>query len=153
MAVLIKAGESYYDEPAQPLRPVAEISSFAPGARFAKTMQFGEYLCALQPDTPDLSGLKVIRPGLQLAQIKRGGQLVPAHALAMALDAEHASHTVQLGEKDAAAFVRGEAVPYEGPKGYALILFENLPLGWAKAVEGRLQNLRPKGLRKEVEVY
>ena len=102
----------------------------------------------LQPQgSPRLDGLRVISPGLCLLRIGRN-HIEPEHALAMALPPEFALRRAELDEDRAAAWLRGEALPLEGEKGWTLVLHNGLPLGWGKASEGMLKNHLPKGLRR-----
>ena len=104
---------------------------------------WGEFLTLLPEDTPDLSGVRVVQPGLILAQA-RGRRLEPAHALAMALDSLPGA---ELSDEAALAFARGEAVPWEG-RGYLVARWRGMPLGWGKASDSLLKNHLPKGLRR-----
>lgn len=114
---------------------------------FARIEPFGDFLCALQKNTPDLSGLKVARAGLQLFGI-RDKSPKPAHALAMALEREQAVQRIELDETQARRYLAGEALLCGAARGWTLVCWEGFPLGWAKSADGRLQNHRPKGLRR-----
>lgn len=98
----------------------------------------------------DLDGLKVARPGLHLGDIRKN-RLEPAHALALAVQAEDASW-MQSYPPDApeiAAYLRGETLPAAGAEsGWGIVAVDGLPLGWAKASGGQLKNHLPKGLRR-----
>lgn len=113
---------------------------------FSRLAQFGRYTCAVSPLLPDLKGLKVVRPGLQL--FEDGKTPRPAHALAMWLTPDQALAHVELNEDQARRYLRGEAIEYDAPSGWALACYDGCPLGWVKSVPGRLQNHRPKGLRR-----
>ena len=147
-ALLLKA-----PGPAPALRPPApEKAALALWKEFTAQFGFpgpgvprmwGEFLTLLPEDTPDLSGVRVVQPGLILAQA-RGRRLEPAHALAMALDSLPGA---ELSDEAALAFARGEAVPWEG-RGYLAARWRGMPLGWGKASDGLLKNHLPKGLRR-----
>lgn len=147
-ALLLKA-----PGPAPALRPPApEKAALALWKEFTAQFGFpgpgvprmwGEFLTLLPEDTPDLSGVRVVQPGLILAQA-RGRRLEPAHALAMALDSLPGA---ELSDEAALAFARGEAVPWEG-RGYLVARWRGMPLGWGKASDGLLKNHLPKGLRR-----
>lgn len=67
---------------------------------------------SLLPDTlPDLSGLRVIRAGLTLGQLKKG-RFEPDHALAMALRPGDVRQTLDLTADDprTLAYLKGEAI-------------------------------------------
>jgi len=114
---------------------------------FSRIETFGKYLCAVSPELPDLKGLKVVRPGLQLFENAKPPHK-PAHALAMWLDEKQAQSAVSLPYDQAMRYLRGEAIEIDLPSGWTLVCYDGCPLGWGKAVPGRLQNHRPKGLRR-----
>ena len=107
----------------------------------------GSLLYARPPMCPDVNGLRVISPGLCLARLGRN-HIEPAHALAMALDPDCARRRFELDEAAARAWLRGEAVPCDGEKGWTLALYRSMPLGWGKVSDGMLKNHLPKGLRR-----
>lgn len=95
-------------------------------------------------------GLRILRPGLQLAAFKKN-RLEPAHALAMALRPQDALRVVELAPEDpkASAFLRGESLPCDPSlKGWTLVTTAGVSMGWGKAAGGMLKNHYPKGLRR-----
>ncbi|MBQ3669269.1 MAG: RsmF rRNA methyltransferase first C-terminal domain-containing protein [Clostridia bacterium] len=118
----------------------------------AKALPKGEY--ALQSDglylipgnAPRLKGVYIISPGLKLAEIS-SKQIKPAHALAMSLDASKALRTAELTGEQAASFMEGEEIALNGEKGWMLVCYKGMPLGWGKQGGGVLKNHLPKGLR------
>ena len=57
---------------------------------------------------------------------------------------------LQNGDPRVAAYLRGEEIAapeLAGKSGFAALLYEGAPLGGGKAVDGRLKNHYPKGLR------
>ena len=107
----------------------------------------GDWLYVRPRICPPLEGLRVISPGLCLARLGRN-HIEPAHALAMAIDPGFARRRVDLDADAAHAWLRGEAVPCEGEKGWTLALHRSMPLGWGKVSDGMLKNHLPKGLRR-----
>ncbi|MCI8996348.1 MAG: NOL1/NOP2/sun family putative RNA methylase [Lachnospiraceae bacterium] len=109
---------------------------------------FGEQLYLL-PEQLNLSGLKVLRPGLHVGTLQKN-RFVPAHALALALGAEDARFCCDLpgNSQEVRAYLRGETLALEGEKGWCLVLVDGYSLGWGKAGGGMLKNHYPKGLRK-----
>ena len=97
-----------------------------------------------------LSGIRVLRPGLQLGTFKKG-RFEPSHALALYLKKEEVSAAADFpADSDAVlGYLRGETFPApEGiRKGWVLVTADGLSLGWAKASGGTLKNHYPKGLR------
>ena len=106
----------------------------------------GRRLFAVPLDAPELDGLRVLSPGLALLRAETG-RVEPEHALAMALLPGMASREAALTEKEALAFIAGEALPREGEAGWTLVTHAGLPLGWGKQAGGMLKNHVPKGLR------
>lgn len=108
----------------------------------------GDQLWALPEGLPDGSGLRVLRQGLQLGTVRKG-RFEPAHALALALRAQDAQRTIDLPaeEDQVARYLRGEAIPWDGPNGWTLVLTDGYSLGWGKTSGGMLKNHYPKGLR------
>ena len=115
--------------------------------RGMRPVLLGDRLFLRPADAPDTGGLRVVSPGLCLARAGRN-RVEPEHALAMALPASCAARRAALDEEHALSFLRGEALPFEGPKGWTLVSFLGLPLGWGKVSEGTLKNHLPKGLRR-----
>lgn len=117
---------------------------------YAVPVQFGQQLY-LMPEPVDLTGLKVLRPGLLLGEIRKD-RFVPAHSLAMALRPGEAVRVLTLTADDprAAAFLRGESLPCAEVTGdgWTLVTVDGCSIGWGKCTGGILKNHYPKGLRK-----
>ena len=78
---------------------------------------------------------------------KRFSPFVPSHALATRLTADEVN-AVEVDEPTAINFLRG--LTFDCPpafKGWYIVTYKNLPLGWCKAVNGTAKNHLPKGLR------
>ena len=123
-----------------------------PLPNFARDMVLtlrGDRLCAVPALAPDLSGLKVVTPGLWLLRAGRS-HVEPEHALAMALSPEEAARSVELTDRQAVAWLAGEAIPIEGGRGWTLACHLGMPLGWGKWSDGTLKNHLPKGLRHTI---
>jgi 16S rRNA C967 or C1407 C5-methylase (RsmB/RsmF family)/NOL1/NOP2/fmu family ribosome biogenesis protein len=101
----------------------------------------------LVPD-PDVAeaGLRLVRPGLLLGRA-RPGRFEPAHALGMAVGVVAARRVRVADDREAAAWVRGETLSWDGAAGWALVTWDGWPLGWGRAAGGTLKNHYPKGLR------
>lgn len=108
-------------------------------------VQFGASLYLLPPDCPDLKGLKVLRPGLELGVLKKG-RFEPAHALALWLST--AARTVDFPADSQAVldYLHGQVLPGD-QTGWTLVTVDGISLGWAKGSGGQLKNHFPKGLR------
>ena len=89
--------------------------------------------------------LKVIHAGIELA-ISKGKNLQPSQSLAMSNNLnKKAFPTVEVDEQQAIAYLRTEALqlPSDTPKGYVLITYQGHPLGFAKNIGNRANNLYP----------
>jgi len=89
--------------------------------------------------------LKVIHAGIELA-ISKGKNLQPSQSLAMSNNLSKESFpTVEVDEQQAIAYLRTEALqlPADTPKGYVLIIYQGHPLGFAKNIGNRANNLYP----------
>ena len=106
-----------------------------------------------------LNRLRVIRPGLELAN-KKKNRLEPAHALAMSVSKRQKYNTCNLTLEEAFAFLRGESfVPSSAPlrqgddepagpvTGWVIASINGVSLGWGKLTGDMLKNHYPKGLR------
>ena len=110
----------------------------APNALFAGRL-------TMAPEAPDLRGVKVLRLGLHLGEIK-GKVFAPDHALSLALPCVR-QHAVD--EEEARAYQNGQVLPCpEDVKGWLTPVYQGLQLGWGKASQGQIKNHYPKGLRK-----
>lgn len=89
--------------------------------------------------------LKVIHAGIELA-ISKGKNLQPSQSIAMSNNLnKKAFPTVEVDEQQAIAYLRTEALqlPSDTPKGYVLITYQGHPLGFAKNIGNRANNLYP----------
>ncbi len=109
---------------------------------------YKEDVYALSPAAPDLSGLRVLRPGLWLGTLRRG-RFMPSHALALALDPAAVRLRLELGPRTdgLGAYLAGLELDAPGPDGYVLVTVGGFPLGWGRRKHGTMRNLYPKGLR------
>lgn len=91
----------------------------------------------------------VMQAGVTVAKMK-GRDWVPAHALAMsAALAPGAFPTVEITREQAVAYLRKEtfALPAGVPKGFVLLSYCGTPLGFAKNLGSRFNNLYPQEWR------
>lgn len=89
--------------------------------------------------------LKLLHAGVKLGTIK-GKDIIPDQSLALStLLYKEAFSTVDLNYEDAIRFLRKEAItlPADTPKGYTLITYRNIPIGWEKNIGNRANNLYP----------
>ena len=150
-AVLKKtAGEETDISPAPGEKLPKEWTAFAKelGIRLppGKAVTFGQNLFWAPEALPDLRRLKVLRPGLELGEVKKG-RFEPAHALALWLN--HCSN-MQSYEPDSSemkAYLHGDVVP-SARRGWCLICAGSYSIGWGKGDGFNLKNHYPKGLRR-----
>ena len=110
---------------------------------------FGSVIHSLPEECPDLSGLKVLRAGLHLGELKKN-RFEPNHALALALMKKQSRQTMDLSleGEDWQRYLKGETLKGTGQfKGWVLMTINGFPLGWGKESNGWIKNLYPKGLR------
>ena len=114
-------------------------------------IKFGENLYLIPENMPNLKGLKVLRPGLQVGEVKKD-RFEPSHALALALSPGEVKQVYDLSSTDrlSGAFINGETFPAEGGKGWHLICVDGFSLGWGKLAGNIMKNHYPKGLRKNL---
>ena len=111
-------------------------------------MAFGSSWFLAPPLLPELKGLRVLRPGLELGSGAKG-RFVPAHALALWL--KSAGTTASFSPEAILPYLRGETLA-GGAKGWTLVQVRGLSIGWAKGSNGVLKNHYPKGLRRNLSV-
>ena len=111
-----------------------------------KLIAFGQSLFWAPKDMPQIKGVKVLRPGLELGELKKD-RFEPAHALALWL--KNAENTLSLApdSPQMAAYIRGETVPCNS-RGWTLVKAGDFSIGWGKADGNVLKNHYPKGLRR-----
>ena len=111
-----------------------------------KAVSFGQNLFWAPEAMPDISRLKVMRPGLELGTIKKD-RFEPAHALALWLDDCSHVHTCEPDGDAMKAYLHGEVIP-SAKKGWCLVKAGNFSIGWGKGDGNVLKNHYPKGLRR-----
>lgn len=154
-AVLQKVGDGPAEP--QPLEPPVkepkELADFRKAAGAAlpegKLIAFGRGLYLAPENLPQLRGLKVLRPGLELGQVLKN-RFEPAHAWAMWLQTAASVADFPADSPEIAAYLSGGTIA--APQtGWTLVTVDGLSLGWAKGSGGVLKNHLPKGLRRMVK--
>ena len=87
--------------------------------------------------------------GIEIAE-EKGKKLVPQHALAMSIAASSSAFPrVEIARDSALAYLHREAItlPAEAPRGYVLLTYRGLPLGFANNLGNRANNLYPNEWR------
>jgi len=107
-------------------------------------------LYLLPEDIPDLKGLRVMRSGLLLGEIKKN-RFEPSQALACALsmDEYDAVYNMDIEDEDVIRYLKCETIEAkaEVEDGFVLVCAGGFPLGWAKAQRGTLKNKYLPGWR------
>jgi NOL1/NOP2/sun family putative RNA methylase len=131
------------------LHPVAQL--YFPDQRLALV---GGHLYLSPHDTPNLHGLRFLRPGWWLGSMRPGeiGRMYrfePSHALALGLKTSDVRLKLELESNSAQVqvYLHGEVLDWTGEDGWVLVCLDGFPLGWGRAVKGRLKNHYPRGLR------
>lgn len=110
-----------------------------------KAILFGQSLFWAPMDLPELRGLKVMRPGLELGVVKKD-RFEPAHALALWLRECKNTESFAPDSREISAYMHGDVVP-SSQKGWCLVTVNGYSLGWGKGDGQVLKNHYPKGLR------
>jgi NOL1/NOP2/sun family putative RNA methylase len=98
----------------------------------------------LPEDMPEVNGLRVLRTGLFLGEIKQG-RFEPSQALALALKMKEYKNVLNLKIDDprVVRYLKCESIDVEedeAQNGLCLVCTDGYPLGWAKIDRGRLKN-------------
>ena len=150
-AVLRKSGEGSADVPVESGEKLPkEFTEFAKtmGIRLpeGKAVRFGQSVYWVSEELPSLRGLKVLRPGLELGELKKD-RFEPAHALALWLRSCAQVCRLEPDSRELAAYLRGDVVP-SPVKGWCLVMAGDYSIGWGKGDGTVLKNHYPKGLRR-----
>ena len=111
-----------------------------------KAIAFGETLYWVPEGMPDMSRLKVMRPGLELGTVKKG-RFEPAHALALWLKTAGNVQDFPADSKEIGDYLHGNVVP-SNVRGWTLVMADGYSIGWGKGDGNVLKNHYPKGLRR-----
>ena len=94
--------------------------------------------------------LKIVSAGVEIGEVK-GKDLIPDHALAKcsSLLCREAFATEEISYKQAITYLRKEAItlPVTAPRGYVLLTYRHIPLGFVKNIGNRANNLYPQDWR------
>lgn len=121
----------------------AEACRIPETLRGATLVRQGDYVHALPAGAPPLDGIRTLKPGLCLLRAGRS-HVQPMRALAMASRPDlpefagadflgAALRSAELDEARAARFLEGKRPELGGERGWTLVTFRGLPLGFVKA--------------------
>ena len=150
-AVLHKKGDEEAEfQPVQGVKLPKEWQNFARELGIAlppgKAIMFGQSLYWAPEEMPDIRGLKVLCPGLELGQLKKD-RFEPAHALALWLKTCRNVQDYSADSGEAKKYLHGDVVPSD-KKGWCLVTLDGFSIGWGKGDGNVLKNHYPKGLRR-----
>lgn len=111
-----------------------------------KAVTFGTSLYWAPVEMPSLRGLKVLRPGLELGELKKD-RFEPAHALALWLSTCKCVEDLNSQGKEIENYMAGNVIA-SNKKGWCLVTVDSYPIGWGKGDGVQLKNHYPKGLRR-----
>jgi len=112
-----------------------------------KAVTFGRQLYWAPIQLPELRGLRVLRPGLELGTGK-ANRFEPAHALAMSLKCCERVVDLPADRPEVQTFLHGDVIPAQ-EKGWCMMAVDGYSLGWGKGDGRVLKNHYPKGLRRQ----
>ena len=151
-AVLQRSGDAPgSDIPLEPgIKAPKEVTEFAKPAGAAlpegKIVPFGARVFCAPEALPVLRGLRVLRCGLELGELRKG-RLDPAHAWALWLQTGASVLDFDRNDPLLRRYMAGEAIPADCT-GWTLVRAEGCTLGWGKGSGGQLKNHYPKALRR-----
>ena len=111
-----------------------------------KAISFGSSLFWVPEDMPDIRRIKVVRPGLELGEVKKN-RFEPAHALALWLKTCENVLDLPADSKALREYMGGQVIAGDC-KGWCLIRVEGFSIGWGKGDGSTIKNHYPKGLRR-----
>ena len=112
---------------------------------------FGDELYMVPEQMPELKGIKLVRAGLHIAT-KKKNRFEPAHAFAKYLKPDGVKQYYECSLEEAEKYLHGDVLQTSDErlstsKGFILVCYNGLSLGWGKITNGTIKNHYPKGLR------
>ena len=111
-----------------------------------KMLCFGTRLYWVPEEMPALRGLKVLRCGIELGELKKD-RFEPAHALALYLHSCAREQVLEVGSRELEQYMNGQVIP-SAQTGWCLVKAGPYSIGWGKGDGKVLKNHYPKGLRR-----
>ena len=94
-----------------------------------------------------MTSLNCLKVGVALGEAK-GKKFAPAHDLALALNRNlDAFPTCELDKETAISYLLREAITIDAPKGYVIVTYKQLPLGFVNNLGNRANNMYPQQWR------
>ena len=91
--------------------------------------------------------INVLHDGRSVAPTVKGKKVIPAHAESLLISTPRDKYPrVELSLDDALSYLRHEALilPPDTPRGYVIVTYQDLPLGFVNNIGSRANNLYPK---------
>lgn len=128
-----------------------QLLSFVPLSEgyqiFKQADQFRAIPSKWVDDMAMLAGsLYIKKAGIEIGAIK-GKDIVPSHELAMSVLPKDIFNCIDVTLEQALQYLRRHDLVLEGNKGWNLIMYEDIPLGWAKVLPNRINNYYPQEWR------
>lgn len=95
------------------------------------------------------TSLRIVHAGITIGELK-GKDFFPDHSLAMSSELNRSAFfAVELTYEQAIAYLRKEAISLDetAPRGYILLLYKGIPIGFVKNIGNRANNLYPQEWR------
>jgi 16S rRNA C967 or C1407 C5-methylase (RsmB/RsmF family)/NOL1/NOP2/fmu family ribosome biogenesis protein len=82
-----------------------------------------------------------------------GSDWIPAHEVALSMDADHEIASVSVNKEQALRFLKREDMGLADiPKGWLRVTYDGLGLGWVKSLGNRVNNYLPKSWRIRMDI-
>jgi 16S rRNA C967 or C1407 C5-methylase (RsmB/RsmF family)/NOL1/NOP2/fmu family ribosome biogenesis protein len=131
----------------------ATLTSWVVNAQDYSFIQHGELVFAFPTAWLEvlqllLQNLKIVYAGVNLAEAKRD-KLIPEHALAVSTIVNREQfNALDVNLTEAIQYLRRETLQRDNAlRGFALIQYENINLGWVNLLQNRINNLYPQEWR------
>ncbi len=95
--------------------------------------------------------LNVFKLGLPVAEPTRKGW-IPDEAVPFSNSLSKTVKRIELNQREALLYLKGETFSIESGNGYAVVCFEGIPLGWIKLIGNRFNNNYPKEWRIRMKI-
>ncbi|MBL0882404.1 MAG: RNA methyltransferase [Chitinophagaceae bacterium] len=92
------------------------------------------------------SNLYIRKAGIGVGELK-GKDMIPSHELAMSIQPLDHFNQVTVNTEEALKYLRRQDLYLDATKGWNLVVYEQLPLGWIKSLPNRINNYYPQEWR------
>lgn len=140
-----------YTKPAKLSEEAKEFLERLPlSLEYSRIVAREDRLYYLPEGIPSLNGLRILRSGLLLGEMKKN-RFEPSQALACALKAEEYDNCYNLKatDEDVIRYLKCETITADTDikDGFVLVCVDGYPLGWGKAAKGVIKNKYLAGWR------